>query len=130
MNAPRISRRAALGAIAGAAALVAGGIALDRLLDGDPSPTRPTPPLDVGDDELDALARVGNRYLELEPATAPSIERDLAHAGVDASDPHDVKGLTAAAARDFAAGETVLIDGWVVSRSEARVAALAALARR
>ena len=84
---------------------------------------------DVGGSVAAALARIGRRYLELVPA-----ERDpaklRAHLG-EFSDAADVlahaAALERAVRRDFERGDILAVDGWVLSRTELRAAALFAL---
>lgn len=85
-------------------------------------------------DELRALvrdrrtaARLGRRYLALSPGErdARRLERLLLdHASRSSARDQVARGLT----RDFARGETVTLDGWVFSRTEARLFALVELA--
>lgn len=135
-DSPRVDRRTALRAGGGALAIVLGVGAgwLDRRGGGGDaaSPTATTTTTvatsgefpDVGEVDPGILV-VGTRYL----ATHPD-ENDLATL-LAALPPVDDDPVTAAAARlrdDFARGETVVVDGWVLARSEARAAAILALA--
>jgi hypothetical protein len=77
-----------------------------------------------------ALARIGRRYLELAPA-----ERDPATLRAQLgplATPADVLGhaaaLEQAVRRDFERGDILAVDGWILSRTELRVAASFALA--
>lgn len=84
---------------------------------------------DAGGPVGEALARIGRRYLEVVPA-----ERDpatlRAHLG-EFADPADVLGhaaaLKSAVRRDFERGDILALDGWILSRTELRAAALFAL---
>jgi len=86
----------------------------------------------VGD--LSGARAIGTRYLVIAPE-----ERDAAFlarhlfAGV-ADGPHHAAGMSALRQaigahrqRDFTTGDTVIIDGWILARTEARLCALAAL---
>jgi len=86
-----------------------------------------------GDDRHDAvvaaLTRIGRRYLEVVPA-----ERDAAtlHARLaEFAAPADVlahpAALERAVRRDFERGDILALDGWILSRTELRAAALFAL---
>lgn len=83
---------------------------------------------DEPDGTVAGIAAVGEAYL----ATAPG-ERDEAvlRAALPphgADDPEAALAeLAPAIAEDFATGRTVVLDGWLLSLTEARVAALAAL---
>jgi len=76
-----------------------------------------------------ALARVGRRYLEVTPE-----ERDVATLRArlgELSAPPDVlahvAALEQAVRRDFERGDILALDGWILSRTELRAAALVAL---
>lgn len=72
-----------------------------------------------------SAARLGRLYL----ATAPQ-EADpsrLAALILEGSPSVSPRSLASRFSADFAAGRTVRLDGWVMSRSEARLCALAAL---
>ena len=51
----------------------------------------------------------------------------LEAAGIDRADTGGPSGLRAAVIRDYRSGDTVLLDGWLISRTEARYAALLTL---
>lgn len=80
---------------------------------------------------------VGRRYLALgiEPADIPLLAARVAGDGtaylrLRAADPRTLRRLMSEQQRrDFSAGRTVMIDGWVLSLTEARLCAIAALAR-
>src|SRR5690606_29257250 len=80
---------------------------------------------------------VGRRYLALahEPADAAALAARVAgnprgYARLCAADAVALRALVARQERrDFAAGRTVTVDGWVLSLTEARLCAIAALAR-
>ena len=131
----RWSRRRFLRAsIGSSAALVTGSIAAGWLLQGDTTtpvaarliallPTR------------DSAAAVGRAYLRITPGEADTdrlvralVQRmpGLATAGL-ATDP-ELRALLETRSRlDFTEGDTVRVRGWVLSRTEARACALAAL---
>ncbi len=79
--------------------------------------------------DLEAPLAVGRRYLELYPDEA---DRARLRAGlIGPARPLDREALRARLARrcgqDFRDGNTVIVDGWVLARTEARACALAAL---
>jgi hypothetical protein len=79
--------------------------------------------------DLQAPRAVGNRYLALYPAEA---DRELLRVGViESAGTPDLKGLRASLAHrcreDFRNGDTVIVDGWVLARTEARTCALTTL---
>ena len=128
-----ISRRRALQlvVVGGVAVSVAGIGALVRD-DGDGSATGAP---DGGTDSKsttgplpdDPVARIGRRYLDEYPEEADAIllreQLGVAGAAASAIGPQLIPIATA----DFVAGEIVIIDGWHLSRTEARAAALVAL---
>lgn len=81
----------------------------------------------------DYAEAIGHLYLAQEPAerNASDLLRQLPEIAAQAG-PGTPAGIrTALAARrqaDFVGGDTVLLDGWIIARSEARLCALAALA--
>jgi len=82
--------------------------------------------------DLQSARRVGQAYLATTPADADR-DRLLAEVyprlepGADRSAAAWRESYTAQCRLDFAEGRTVRIDGWVLSRTEARLCALAAL---
>lgn len=110
----RRSALAALGAAVLAAALpVAGGIG-----------QRESPAAILASPR--AARRIGRRYLAIAPGEADPVR--LAATLPALRDPvAQRRALDAARRRDFAAGDTVILDGWILARSEARLCALAAL---
>lgn len=95
--------------------------------------------LDLFGDCRDAVA-VGRRYLQLAPREARSdwlaerILRAVAAAGDGGTTPNGQarftkRAVSAAIRADFAAERVVSLDGWVLSRLEARVCALVALSQ-
>ncbi len=131
-------RRAVLkGVAAGGVVVVGGGLLGWQLLadDDEPgdaaeSPNRPRPP-DPPASVRAALVAVGTRYLEVEPDEADRDELLAALPALDGEVPErpaealDV--LAEQAAADHEAGEVIELDGWVLSRTECRAAALYAL---
>lgn len=84
---------------------------------------------DAGGAVAAALARIGRRYLEVTPA-----ERDVATLRArlgEFATPGDVlahaAALERAVRRDFERGDILALDGWILSRTELRAAALFAL---
>ncbi len=76
----------------------------------------------------ESAARLGQAYLAVHPSEASS--RQLAHRliGPHWSTERDVRArVLAQMKRDFAANRTVRVDGWILSRAEARLYALVAL---
>jgi hypothetical protein len=128
-------RRTVLKAAGITAVGIGAGLAGWRLVeDGDgaaaPTTTAPTPPDPVS--SLDAaLVAVGTRYLAVTPEEA---DRQVL---LDALPPLEgmvperpgqgLAVLADQAAADHASGEVVVLDSWVLSRTEARAAALYAL---
>ena len=79
----------------------------------------------------DAAARLGRRYLVLHPH-----ERDVASMLDGLLEPGERpsraglrRRLRARQRHDFAGGVTVIVDGWILSRTEARLCAAVALLR-
>lgn len=77
---------------------------------------------------LDAASRIGKRYLAAHPEEQ-SADQILGAIAATVQGRLDFDGVSAAIKSDYVRGETVLVDGWIISRSEARVYALAALGR-
>jgi hypothetical protein len=82
--------------------------------------------------DLDAARHVGRRYLAMAPGEADAhclcrelgISRPGRHAAMDRS---TLAHLAELRREDFAHGRTVIIDGWLLARAEARLCALASL---
>ncbi len=88
--------------------------------------------------ERDAVLRIGNDYLEAYPGerslevVMSGIEQALAAQlegrAIDAADvPQVVAALQRAVRRDYRRGDAVSVQGWVLSRTEARLYAAVAL---
>ena len=127
-----MSRRVVIGGmVGGAAALVAGGFGIAALADQETTDPKPAPDRAraIGSANHAALQRVGRRYLEVEPddRDPAALTRALEAAGIDRDEMDVPSGLRAAAIRDYRSGNTVLLDGWLISRTEARYAALLTL---
>jgi hypothetical protein len=119
---------------AGGLVVAAGGLVSWRLLDdeGDDTPTEPTLATPEPEATLhDALVAVGSAYLEQVPdeadvdtllAALPALEGEVP------DDPgHALQVLAPEVVADVEAGEVVALDGWVLTRTECRAAALYAL---
>lgn len=115
-----LDRRTLLGLLAGSSlGLVVGGCSFF----GDEAA--------FGCDDLDGvyeptagLVTIGTRYRELYPDDDPSAVGDLVPETED-DEGLDLQQRFAEQVRaDFDAGDTVDVDGWVLARSEARIAAL------
>lgn len=130
----RISRRAFLAAAALAAA-GSGGVAYRLLSEDDFDPElEQTVAVARLFDELEPARRVGRAYLTDHPGEAD--ERTLvrllvATSGWDRASEASPTRLgelaRSALTRDFERGKTVAVDGWILSRTEARLCALVAL---
>ena len=68
-----------------------------------------------------AAEAIGNAYLALRPEEKNFLRLNLTMAGISPLDVND------AVRRDFATGRIVYVDGWALSRTEARLCALIAL---
>ena len=87
----------------------------------------------LGDEE--EVRRIGNAYRRAVPDEDDShvLERELLRsAGLAAFLPDRSleRGLERRVVRDFERGETIEVDGWILSRTEARRSALLSLERR
>jgi hypothetical protein len=116
----------ALAAAGGAAALAT---ALGLRLGGDDDSSPAAEPVAPPPSPDDATQAVGRRYLEAVPAEADAdVLRGLLPEGLDSPASGEGADQVAAAVRaDFAGGGTVELDGWVLSVTECRLAALSAL---
>jgi len=122
------------GLAAGGVAVVGGGLVIRQVRDaGDPPPPTTTapPPPDSRSTVGDALVAVGTRYLEDEPQEADRaflLEELPALDGRVPERPGPMLGVLAAQAEaDHATGDLVVLDGWVLSVTEVRAAALYAV---
>lgn len=126
----RPTRRAVIVALLGGGAVVAAGGAYVVLSGGDDADTT-SEPADVAAD--DALVAVGRRYLRDHPDEADAAVLLAAlHAlgdSVPAAPATRLAVLRDQVTADFEAGEVVEVDGWIISLTEARAAALYALDR-
>jgi hypothetical protein len=121
-----ISRRTVLLGLGGAATAalvaVAAGVALT---DDDPSADQP------GDVTRDAVIRIGAAYRAAYPADddREMLRREVGDlGGLSGADLADrLATLDERVRADFAAGNVVLVDGWLLARTEARAAALVSL---
>jgi len=131
------NRRSVLLGLGAGGVAVAGGLAGWQLLDdgdeatGGPTTTTSPPPPEPTSSLADALVAVGARYLE---ATPDEADQEVLLAALPPLDgqvperPAQALGVLAEqAAADHERGETVTLDGWVLSRTECRAAALYAL---
>lgn len=118
--AQQIERRIVVGAL-GAAAL---SLALPRGLRAEPSLTAALAEL-FGN--LDSARHIGRAYLRQTPAEA---SRETLLSALDGTLPSAAKGeeLRRQLRQDFADGNVVTVRGWLLSRTEARLCGLAALA--
>lgn len=129
-------RRTVLKGLGAAGVVVAGGLVGRRLLDaGDAEDATPTttepPPPEAASSLAEALVVVGARYLEVAPDEA---DQDLlleALPALDGTVPErpgqGLSVLEPQAAADHEAGAVVALDGWVLSLTECRAAALYAV---
>jgi hypothetical protein len=121
-RAPALGRRAFLLALAAGLAYAAAG----RLA--------PAPPAETSRAPLEPLRRhprsaaaIGGRYLRAHPGESIAVRR-LAARSLRAGDGDArQRALRRACARDFAEGRVVRVDGFVLSRTEARLCAAALL---
>ena len=118
---------------------VGGAVGLRFALEVEDAPDQPlrleTLKLDDLGRQLGDLQALGRRYLERFPeeATPEALTAGL-QASLEASGawppPSGLRrALLASSSRDFAEGETFETEGWVLSRTEGRLAALTALSR-
>jgi len=122
------------GLAAGGAVVVGGGLIARQVLD-DGEAAAPTTtalaPSEPRSTMGDALVAVGARYLEDEPQEADQaflLERLPALEGTVPDRPGPMLGVLAPqAVADHTAGNLVELDGWILSVTEARAAALYAL---
>lgn len=122
------------GLAAGGAVVVGGGLIARQVLDDGeaPAPTTTAPPPSEPRSTMgDALVAVGARYLEDQPQEADQaflLDQLPALEGTVPERPGPMLGVLAPqAVADHTAGELVELDGWILSVTEARAAALYAL---
>jgi len=122
------------GLAAGGAVVVGGGLIARQVLDDGeaPAPTTTAPPPSEPRSTMgDALVAVGARYLEDEPQEADQaflLDQLPALEGAVPERPGPMLGVLAPqAVADHTAGELVELDGWILSVTEARAAALYAV---
>jgi len=122
------------GLAAGGAVVVGGGLVARQVLDDGeaaaPTTTAP-PPSEPRSTMGDALVAVGARYLEDEPQEADEaflLDQLPALEGTVPERPGPMLGVLAPqVVADHSAGDLVELDGWILSVTEARAAALYAL---
>lgn len=121
---PTIGRRTFMGLALGGAAAVGAGVVW-RSVGEDDNPLRPGDNGPPSPD--DATAAVGERYLAVAPAGTTAVSlRAAVGPGVEAAwRSGDVEAVAAAVRDDFVRRDTVELDGWVLSVTECRLAALA-----
>ena len=128
-------RRAVLkGLAAGGVVVVGGGLVARQVLGDDdpaPPPTTGPPPSPPRSSVADALVAVGTRYLEDVPDEADQaflLEQLPALEGTVPERPGaDLGVLAPQAVADHTSGDLVDLDGWVLSRTECRAAAVYAV---
>lgn len=106
-------------------ALGAGGVATGVLVFSGGNPLLPGFRLDP-----DALRHIAEKYFASQPKekSAEFLERELlAAVAASGAGTSLVEAIAAAVRRDFATGNTVVVDGWVLSRTEVRLWVLQAL---
>jgi hypothetical protein len=120
---PTIGRRTFMGLALGGAAAVGAGVAW-RSLGQDDNASRAEDNEPPSPD--DATAAVGERYLTVAPAGTTTVSlRAALGPGVEAAWKNgDVEAVAAAVREDFVQEDTVEVDGWVLSETECRLAAL------
>jgi len=121
----RLDRRRFLLLAAGGGAAVVVGLGLKLGLgDGDPRTTGAAGPSPA------AAEAVGRRYLEETPAesTEADLRAALPDELADVQPGEETARLSAAVHADFDQGRTIELDGWLLSVTECRVAALSAVA--
>lgn len=136
-----MNRRTVLRGMGAGGVVIVGGLVGWRILEeGEPAapPTSstvpPPPPARMADALVamaDALVAVGTRYLETYPDEAdqevlldslPALQGEVpTRPGLE------LQGLAEQAAADHVAGAVVELDGWILSRTECRAAALYAV---
>jgi hypothetical protein len=128
-------RRTVLKGLAAGGVVVVGGAFVAQQVRDDDAPAPPAttapPPPEPRSTMGDALVAVGIRYLEDVPEEADQaflLEQLPALEGTVPERPGPMLGVLAPqAVADHTIGDLVELDGWVLSRTEARAAALYAL---
>ncbi|HYF45141.1 MAG TPA: twin-arginine translocation signal domain-containing protein [Acidimicrobiales bacterium] len=129
-------RRTVLKGVGAGVVVVGGGLAGWRVLDdggdeGGGGPTTTAPPAEPAATLSDALVALGGRYLADHPDEADRGVLLDALPALDGRVPERpgqaLRVLADQAAADHGAGDVVEVDGWVLSRTECRAAALYAL---
>jgi hypothetical protein len=126
-----INRRAAIGIIGGAAAAAALGLAYvaKERADDEPAP----PPVAADTSSTGGIPAIGEAYLAATPdeQSQPELLAALGLPDEVADDPEaQLSVLAEQIHTDFAAATVVQLDGWALSVTEARLAALIALQAR
>lgn len=122
---PLLSRRSALGLLAGAGVAIGGGVVLVGR-DDDPAPA-PPPTSAARRSSPEDVALIGERYLVGRPEEA-SVEALSAAVDLPGGGTEDFAALRRRIHREFDAGEVARVDGWVLALTEARLCALVFLA--
>jgi len=119
MSSDRFTRRRFLRLVGGAIATGAGVVVVPDLL-------RATPIWAALPKPEDGIQQIGRAYLRLRPREAHVrvLRRKLVAAGIGGDGRAQLSAAASRIADDFAAGRTVTLDGWVLSVTEARLAAL------
>ncbi|MDZ7676291.1 MAG: hypothetical protein U5K30_14635 [Acidimicrobiales bacterium] len=115
-----IDRRTMLGLLAGSGLGLLVGCSSDGSEAGAPARRLACDDVTGAFEATPGLVAIGTRYRELHP------DDDPADAGADLPAGDLADALRAQVRADFDAGRTVDVDGWVLARTEARVAALLA----
>ena len=125
----RPTRRLVLAALLGGGALVAAGVGVARVAGDDGDSGTASEPTDVPADV--ALTALGERYLREVPAERDEAVLLAALPALGGSVPTDpatqLAALREQVAADYEADEVVELDGWLITRTEGRAAALYAL---
>ncbi len=128
---PLLSRRAVIGGLA-ASGLTAGviGSLLTACTDASSSGTEDHAPDPAPTAAEAALIRIGRRYRQERPEEDDRtvLRRRLGIETAAAASPGLLRSLDAQVAADYGAGRTIQLDGWVLSVTEGRAAALVSLA--
>jgi hypothetical protein len=121
-------RRLLIGALTVAAAVVAGPAVVVPLIERlAPGSTADLLRALITHDE--GASYLGRRYLQAHPTEARSdvLVRMLVGTNAPTSERETSRALAVRIRSDYAAGRTVKVDGWVLSRTEARLYALVAI---